>query len=62
MGSALPLAELRATATVLPADAVLLVFRVDRTAEARISRVGSTAVATIGELAELPAVVRRVRP
>lgn len=62
VGSALPLAELRATATVLPADAVLLVFRVDRTAEARISRVGSTAVATIGELAELPAVVRRVRP
>ncbi|MRG58739.1 DUF58 domain-containing protein [Agromyces sp. CFH 90414] len=62
VGSQLPLAEIRAVETVLPAEAQLLAFRVDRGADARIARVGSTQVATIGDLGELPAVVRRVKP
>jgi hypothetical protein len=62
VGSTTPLAEVRAVETVLPSDAQLLVFRANRGADARIARVGGTAIATIGELGELPAVVGKVRP
>jgi hypothetical protein len=62
VGSATPLADVRSVETVLPSDALLLVFRAQRGADARIARVGGTAIATIGELGELPAVVRKVRP
>ncbi|WP_127793725.1 DUF58 domain-containing protein [Agromyces sp. LHK192] len=62
VGSAVPLAEIRAVETVLPSDAQLFVFRADRGADARIGRTGNAPVATIGELGELPAVVRRVKP
>ncbi|MDR5700004.1 DUF58 domain-containing protein [Agromyces aerolatus] len=62
VGSRVPLAEVRAVETVLPSDAQLLVFRAQRGAEAKIARIGGTAVATVGELGELPAVIRKVRP
>ncbi|QAY73766.1 DUF58 domain-containing protein [Agromyces protaetiae] len=62
VGSELPLAELRSIETILPSEAQLLAFRADRGADARISKVGSTLVATIGDLSELAAVVKRVRP
>lgn len=62
VGSVTPLADVRSVETVLPSDALLLVFRAQRGADARIARVGGTAIATIGELGELPAVVRKVRP
>lgn len=61
-GGALPLAEVRSVQTVLPPDVSLIAFRAQLGAEARIARIGETTVATIGELGELPAVMRRVRP
>ena len=61
-GGALPLAEVRSVQTVLPPEVSLIAFRAQHGAEARIARVGHTTVATIGELGELPAVLRRVRP
>ncbi|WP_350349618.1 DUF58 domain-containing protein [Agromyces sp. G08B096] len=62
VGSLLPLAEVRALETALPSDVSLIAFRAQAGADARIGRVGSTPVATVGELGELPAVVRKVRP
>jgi uncharacterized protein (DUF58 family) len=62
VGSGVPLAEVRSVETVLPSDAQLFVFRAHRGGEAKIARIGGTAVATVGELGELPAVIRKVRP
>ncbi|WP_308799488.1 DUF58 domain-containing protein [Agromyces silvae] len=62
VGSGAALAEVRSVETVLPSDAQLFVFRAQRDTEAKIARIGGTAVATVGELGELPAVIRKVRP
>ncbi|WP_394552419.1 DUF58 domain-containing protein [Agromyces sp. MMS24-JH15] len=62
VGSQLPLAEVRATASSLSSDVQFLAFRAQSGADARIGKVGRSMVATIGELGELAAVVRRVRP
>lgn len=62
VGSGAALAEVRSVETVLPSDAQLLVFRAQRGGEAKIARIGGTPVATVGELGELPAVIRKVRP
>ncbi|UOE45413.1 DUF58 domain-containing protein [Agromyces larvae] len=62
VGSRLPLAELRAVETSLATDVQLIAFRAHAGADSRITKVGSSPVATIGELGELPAVVRKVRP
>ncbi|MFD6053238.1 DUF58 domain-containing protein [Agromyces sp. NPDC060279] len=61
-GGAQPLSEVRAVQTVLPPETPLVAVRVQRGAESRIAKVGRSTVATIGELGELAAVMRRVRP
>lgn len=62
VGSALPIADVRSVETLFSVDTQLLAFRVELGATARIQRIGATTVVTVGELGELPRLVRRVRP
>jgi uncharacterized protein (DUF58 family) len=61
-GSRAPLAEFRAVETVFGSDTQVLVFRAERGAASRITRLGESTVVTVGALDELPRLVRRVRP
>ncbi|WP_136709445.1 DUF58 domain-containing protein [Agromyces sp. H66] len=61
-GSRLPVADLRTVETLFGADTRTVAFRVELGAASRITRVGDTTVVTVGELSELPRLVRRVRP
>lgn len=60
-GSRLPIADLRTIETLFGADTQTIAFRVELGAASRITRVGDTTVVTVGELSELPRLVRRVR-
>lgn len=60
-GSRLPIADLRTIETLFGADTQTIAFRVELGAASRITRVGDTTVVTVGELPELPRLVRRVR-
>jgi hypothetical protein len=62
VGSTLPIAEVRSVETLFSADTQLIAFRVELGATARIQRIGETTVVTVGEISELPRLVRRVRP
>ncbi|WP_395242853.1 DUF58 domain-containing protein [Agromyces sp. MMS24-K17] len=62
VGSRLPLAEVRAVAASLSSDVQFLAFRAHAGSDARIGKVGGSPVATVGDLGELAAVVRKVRP
>jgi uncharacterized protein (DUF58 family) len=61
-GSLLPIAELRSIETLFGADTETIAFRVELGATARITRIAGTTVVTVGDLTELPRLVRRVRP
>ena len=61
-GSLLPVAELRSIETLFGADTETIAFRVELGATARITRITGTTVVTLGDLTELPRLVRRVRP
>lgn len=61
-GSRLPVAELRTLETLFGADTQTIAFRAELGAASRVTRIGDTTVVTVGELAELPRIVRRVRP
>lgn len=61
-GSRLAVADLRTLETLFGADTQTIAFRVELGAASRITRIGDTTVVTVGELAELPRLVRRVRP
>ena len=61
-GSRLPVADLRTVETLFGADTQTIAFRVELGAASRVMRIGDTTVVTVGELAELPRLVRRVRP
>ena len=61
-GSALPVADIRSIETLFGADTETIAFRVELGAASRISRIAGTTIVTVGELAELPRLVRRVRP
>jgi uncharacterized protein (DUF58 family) len=61
-GSLLPIAEVRSIETLFGADTETIAFRVDLGATSRITRIGDTTVVTVGDLTELPRLVRRVRP
>lgn len=61
-GSLLPIAEVRSIETLFGADTETIAFRVELGAASRITRIGDTTVVTVGDLAELPRLVRRVRP
>lgn len=61
-GSLLPVADLRTVETVFGADTELIAFRAELGAASRITRIAGTTVVTVGDLSELPRLVRRVRP
>jgi len=61
-GSALPIADVRSLETLFSADTQLIAFRVELGVPARIQRIAATTVVTVGDLGELPRLVRRVRP
>jgi uncharacterized protein (DUF58 family) len=61
-GSLLPVADIRSIETLFGADTQTIAFRVELGAASRISRIAGTTVVTVGELSELPRLVRRVRP
>lgn len=61
-GSLLPVAEFRSIETLFGADTVTIAFRVELGASSTITKVAGTTVVTVGDLADLPRLVRRVRP
>ena len=61
-GSLLPLTEFRSIETLFGADTVTIAFRVELGASSTITKVAGTSVVTVGDLADLPRLVRRVRP
>jgi len=61
-GSLLPVADIRSIETLFGADTQTIAFRVELGAASRITRIAGTVVVTVGELSELPRLVRRVRP
>ena len=60
-GSMLPVTELRAVDVLFGSDTQTIGFRIELGAQPRIARVSGLIVLTIGELADLPRLVRRVR-
>lgn len=61
-GSLLPIADIRPIETLFGADTATIAFRVELGAASRITRIAGTTVVTVGELADLSRLVRRVRP
>jgi uncharacterized protein (DUF58 family) len=61
-GSLLPVADLRSIETVFGADTELIAVRAEIGAASRITRIAGTTVVTVGDLSDLPRLVRRVRP
>lgn len=61
-GSLLPVAEFRSIETLFGADTVTIAFRVELGTSSTITKVAGTTVVTVGDLADLPRLVRRVRP
>ncbi len=61
-GSRLPVADTRSIETLFGPDTQTIAFRVEPGAMSRITRIAGTTVVTVGELSELPRLVRRVRP
>jgi uncharacterized protein (DUF58 family) len=57
-GSQTPIAELRALETVFPAGTELIAIRADRGADARLQRISRMRVLTVGELGDLPKLLR----
>ncbi|QTX04442.1 DUF58 domain-containing protein [Agromyces archimandritae] len=62
VGSAQPLADIRAVDAHFGPATQTIALRVETGAASRIQRVGDAVVATVGELAELPRIMRRIRP
>jgi uncharacterized protein (DUF58 family) len=60
-GSLLPVADLRSIETLFGADTEVIAFRAELGAPSRITRIAGTTVVTVGELSELPRLVRGVR-
>lgn len=61
-GSQLPVADIRSIETLFGPDTQTIAFRVELGATSRITRIAGTTVVTVGDLSELPRLVRRVRP
>ena len=62
VGSRLPIADVRSIETLFGPDTETIAFRIELGAASRITRIAGTTIVTVGELAELPRLVRRVRP
>lgn len=61
-GSRLPLAEYRSIETLFGPDAETIAFRIELGAASGLTKVAGTTVVTVGDLDDLPRLVRRVRP
>lgn len=61
-GSRMPVAEFRSIETLFSADTMMVALRVELGAPSRISRVAGAVVVTVGDLADLSRIMRRVRP
>ncbi|MDQ0575765.1 DUF58 domain-containing protein [Agromyces albus] len=61
-GSTMPVAEFRSIETVFSADTTMVAMRVELGAASRISKIAGAVIVTIGDLADLPRIMRRVRP
>ncbi|MGO4691825.1 DUF58 domain-containing protein [Glaciibacter sp. 2TAF33] len=59
-GSQLDLAEFRGVQTLVGQDTKVLAFRILRGEQSRLSKVGDLTLVTIGDLADLPRLLRRV--
>jgi len=59
VGSELPAAELRAASTLYGTDTEVVAVRVDVSGEPRLSRLGGMMMATVSDLSELPALLKR---
>lgn len=61
-GSQMPVAEFRSIETIFSADTMMVALRVELGAQSRLSRVAGAVVVTVGDLADLSRIMRRVRP
>ena len=61
-GSSVPLADFRAAESVFALDTQTIGFRAEFGAPSRIAKVSGLTVVTIGQIGDLPRVMRRVRP
>jgi uncharacterized protein (DUF58 family) len=61
-GSRLPLAEYRSIETLFGPDTETIAFRIELGAASGLTKVAGTTVVTVGDLGDLPRLVRRVRP
>ncbi|MBT2499661.1 DUF58 domain-containing protein [Agromyces sp. ISL-38] len=61
-GSGMPVAEFRSIETIFSADTTMVAMRVELGAASRISRISGAVIVTIGDLADLSRIMRRVRP
>lgn len=61
-GSRLPLAEYRSIETLFGLDTETIAFRIELGAASGLTKVAGTTVVTVGDLGDLPRLVRRVRP
>lgn len=61
-GSGVPLADFRAAESVFGLDTQTIGFRAEFGAPSRIAKVSGLTVVTIGQIGDLPRVLRRVRP
>jgi hypothetical protein len=59
-GSLMDISEYRAAQTLFGKDVTTLAFRIQPGAQSRLSTVSGLTVVTIGELADLPKLLRRV--
>jgi hypothetical protein len=60
-GSGLPMRDYRAVETVFSLDTQMIGFRAELGAQSRIAKVSGLVVITVGDLADLPRLLRRVR-
>jgi uncharacterized protein (DUF58 family) len=61
-GSQMPVAEFRSIETLFSADTMMIAVRVELGAPSRLARIAGAVVVTVGDLADLSRIMRRVRP
>ena len=59
VGSQAPPTEVRSVSTLYGNDTVMIAVRVELGAQSKLSKIGTTVVATVGRLADLPALLDR---